>query len=144
MRRLVANRYVLALLVLTALAAEFGLASISHPAALASGPRTAAPARATVSSALRACPAPGSAGATASGLALTAASSGTGQAAVTRLSPLGTAAAPAPLHVVTQPGLLSLVNVTAAPALPRGWPRQAGTSASSPGGLRRPARRAAA
>ncbi len=135
MRRLVANRYILALLVLTALAAEFGLASISHPAALASGPRTAAPARATVSSALRACPAPGSAGATASGLALTAASSGTGQAAVTRLSPLGTAAAPAPLHVVTQPGLLSLINVTAAPALPRGVAQiGAGTSASSPGG----------
>ena len=120
MRRLVANRYVLALLVVIALAAEFGLASLSrHPAALASGPRTPAPARATVSAALRACPAPGSGGATASGLALATASSGSGQAQVTRLSPAGAASAPAPLHVLTQPGLLSLVNVAPAPPVPR-------------------------
>jgi hypothetical protein len=120
-RRLVANRYVLALLVVIALAAEFGLASLSrHPAALAAGPQTPAPARATVSAALRACPAPGSAGATASGLALAAASSGSGQAQVTRLSPVGAATTPAPLHVLTQPGLLSLVNVATAPPLSRG------------------------
>jgi hypothetical protein len=119
-RRLVANRYVLALLVVIALAAEFGLASLSrHPAALASGPRTPARARATVSAALRACPGPGSAGATASGLAVAAASSGSGKAQVTRLSPAGVAAAPSPLHVLTQPGLLSLVNVTTAPPVPR-------------------------
>src|ERR1700704_38316 len=35
-RRILANRYLLALLVVTAVAAEFGLASVSHPAALAS------------------------------------------------------------------------------------------------------------
>ena len=111
MRRLVANKYVLALLVVVALAAVFGLASVSHPAALAAGPRTPAPARATVSAALRACPAPGSTGATASGLALAAASSGSGQAEVTRLSPAGATVAPTPLHVLTQPGRLALVNV---------------------------------
>ena len=120
MRRLVANRYVLALLVVIALAAEFGLASLSrHPAALASGSRTSAPARATVSAALRACPGPGSAGATASGLAVATSSSGSGQAQVTRLSPAGATAAAAPLHVLTQPGLLSLVNVATAPPVPR-------------------------
>jgi len=132
-RRLVANRYVLALLVVIALAAEFGLASLSHhPAALAAGPRTPAPARATVSTALRACPSPGSAGATASGLAVAAASSGTGQAQVTRLSPVGVTAAPAPLHVLTRPGQLSLVNVSTAPPLPRGLAQAAGGGAAVP------------
>ena len=136
MRRFVANKYVLALLVVIALAAEFGLASISHPAAVAAGPRTPAPARATVSAALRACPAPGSTGATASGLALAAASSGTGQAEVTRLSPVGATAPPAPLHVLTQSGQLSLVNVAPAPALARGVSAQfaAAASASVPTG----------
>jgi hypothetical protein len=137
-RRLFANRYVLALLVVIALAAEFGLASLNrHPAALAAGPRTPAPARATVSSALRACPAPGSPGATASGLALAAASSGSGQAQVTRLSPAGAAAAPAPLHVLTQPGLLSMVNVATAPALPRGLAQATGGGPPVPTGPER-------
>jgi hypothetical protein len=130
-RRFVANKYVLALLVVIALAAEFGLASISRPAAVAAGPRTPAAARATVSAALRACPAPGSTGATASGLALAATSSGTGQAEVTRLSPAGAAAAPAPLHVLTQSGQLSLVNVAPAPALARGLSGQFAPAASA-------------
>ena len=136
MRRFVANRYVLALLVVIALAAEFGLARVSHPAAVAAGPQTPAPARATVSTALRACPAPGSAGATASGLALAAASSGTGQAEVIRLSPAGAAVPPAPLHVLTQAGQLSLVNVAPAPALARGLsaPSAAAAGASVPTG----------
>jgi Family of unknown function (DUF5719) len=119
-RRFVTNKYVLALLVVMALAAEFGLASLSHPAALAASPRTQTPARATVSTALRACPAPGSAGATAAGLALASASSGTGQAQVIRLTPSGATAPPAPLHVLAQPGRLSLVSVGAAPVLARG------------------------
>ncbi len=110
MRRILANRYLLALLVVTAVAAEFGLASVSHPAALAS-PRTTAPARATVSVAVRACPAPGSSGSTAAGVALAAASAGPGEAKIARLSPVGSAAAPAPVHVLTQPGRLALVNV---------------------------------
>jgi Family of unknown function (DUF5719) len=134
-RRFVANRYVLALLVVIALAAEFGLASLSrHPAALASGPRTPPPARAAVSQALRACPGPGSTGGTASGLALAAAASGTGQATVTRLSPAGATAAPAPLHVLTRPGLLSLVSVTAAPALPRGLAQASAADTAVPTG----------
>jgi hypothetical protein len=121
-RRILANRYLLALLVVTAVAAEFGLASVSHPAALAS-PRTPAAARAAVTAAVRACPAPGSFGATASGIALAAASAGTGQARIARLSPVGSAATPAPLHVLTRPGQLALVNVPPAPALGRGLTR---------------------
>ena len=134
MRRLVANKYMLALLVAMALVAVFGLASVSHPAALVAGPGTPAPARATVSAALRACPAPGSTGATASGLALAAASSGSGQAEVTRLSPAGATVAPTPLHVLTQPGQLSLVNVTPAPALAHGLSQRSEAGASVPTG----------
>jgi len=132
-RRFLANRYFAALLVLTAVAAEFGLASVSHPTALA-GPRAPAAARATVSAAVRACPAPGSAGVTASGIALAAASAGTGKAEVSRLSPAGTTAAPAPLHVLAQPGQLALVNVPVAPVLPRGAtraPNAGGTSVTT-------------
>jgi Family of unknown function (DUF5719) len=131
-RRFFTNKYVLALLVIMALAAEFGLASVSRHAALAASPQPQAPARATVSAALRACPAPGSAGATASGLALATASSGGGQAEVTRLTPAGSAAPPAALHVVTQPGRLSLVNVAAAPAAARGSAQEFAPASGAP------------
>ncbi len=136
MRRFVANKYLLALLVVTALAAEFGLASVSHPAAVAARAHAPAPGRAAVSSVVVACPAPGSSGATAAGLALAAASSGTGRAEVTRLTPAGSAASPAPLHVLTQPGRLSLVSVSPAPALARGLAQQstAATAAGVPTG----------
>jgi hypothetical protein len=130
-RRFLANKYLLALLMVAAVAAEFGLASISHPAALASGPRIGTPSRAGVSSALRACAGPGSTGATASALALAAASSGTGQVAVTRLSPVGSTTAPAPLHVLSQPGRLSMVNVAAAPVLARSVVRQVSAAANN-------------
>jgi hypothetical protein len=119
-RRFVANKYLLALLVVTAVAAEFGVASISHPAAVAAGAPVSASARATVSAVVRACAAPGSSGATAAGVALAAASSGTGQASVTRLTPAGATSSPAPLHVVTQPGRLATLTVPSAPALARG------------------------
>jgi hypothetical protein len=135
-RRFVANKYLLALLVATAVAAEFGLASVSHPAAVAAGAPTSGSARATVSSVIRACAAPGSAGATTAGVALAAASSGTGQASVTRLTPAGATSAPAPLHLLTEPGRLSLLTVPSAPALGRGLAQQstAATAAGVPTG----------
>jgi hypothetical protein len=135
-RRFVANKYVLALLVVMALVAEFGVATLSHPATVAAGARPAGPGRATVSSVIMACPAPGSSGATASGLALAAASAGTGQVEVSRLSPAGSVTSPAPLAVLTQPGRLSLLNVPAAPALARGLAQQstATTAAGVPTG----------
>ncbi len=132
MRRFVANRYLLALLVVMAVAAEFGLASVSHSAAVTAGQRAPGPSHVAVSTVVRACPAPGSAGATASGLALAAASAGTGQAEVTRLTPVGAAAPPAPLHVLTQPGRLALLTVPEAPVLARGLAQQS-TSATAAG-----------
>jgi hypothetical protein len=130
-RRFVANRYLLALLVVMAVAAEFGLASVSHSAAVTAGQRASGPSRAAVSTVVRACPGPGSAGATASGVALTAASTGTGQAAVTRLTPAGSAASPAPLHVLTQPGRLTLLTVPEAPVLARGLAQQSTTATAA-------------
>jgi hypothetical protein len=131
-RRFVANRYLLALLVVMAVAAEFGLASVSHSAAVTAGQRAPGPSHVAVSTVVRACPAPGSAGATASGVALAAASTGTGQAEVTRLTPAGVATPPAPLHVLTQPGRLALLTVPEAPVLARGLAQQS-TSATAAG-----------
>jgi hypothetical protein len=135
-RRFVANRYVLGLLVVMALAAEFGLASVSHSAAVTAGPRVPGPGHAAVSAVVRACPAPGSAGATASGVALAAASSGTGRAEVTPLTAAGATTSSAPLDVLTQPGRLALLNVPEAPALARGLAQQstAATAAGVPTG----------
>jgi hypothetical protein len=114
-RRLLANRYLLALLVVMALAAVYGLASLSRSGAVTAGAASSS-ARATVSSAVRACPGPGSTSSTTSSVALAASSAGVGNAEVTRLSPAGSAAPAAPLQVLTQPGRLALVSVPTAPA----------------------------
>jgi Family of unknown function (DUF5719) len=126
-RALLGNRYVLAVLVLAALAAEFGLATVSRPAALAAPAPRSAPARVTVSSVTRACPAPGSAGATAGGIALATASSGSGRAEVSRLSGTDTAA---PLNVFTQAGraLQARVRAALAPAGSSGHGAGSGTA----------------
>ena len=139
MRRFLANRYLLALLVVMALAAEFGLASVSHSAAVTVSPRVPGPGRAAVSAVVRACPAPGSAGATASGVALVSASTGTGRAEVTPLTPAGATTPSAPLDVLTQPGRLALLSVPEAPALTRALaqPSTAATAASVPTGAAR-------
>ena len=136
MRRFLANRHLLALLVVLALGAVFGLASVSHSAAVTSGTRVPGPGHAAVSSVVRACPAPGSAGATASGVALAAVSSGTGRAEVTALTPVGATTPSAPLDVLTQPGRLALLNVPEAPPLARGAAQQssAATAAGVPTG----------
>jgi hypothetical protein len=131
-RRFVANRYLLALLVVLALGAEFGLASVSHSAAVTAGPRVPGPGHAAVSAVVRACPGPGSAGATASGVALAAVSSGTGRAEVSGLIPAGAPAPSAPLDVLTQPGRLDLLSVPEAPALAHGL-AQASTASTAAG-----------
>jgi hypothetical protein len=113
--RLLRNRYVLALLVVAALAAVFGLASASRPSAVTAASKRLSPAQATVSSAVRACPTPGSPGATAALVALAASATGAGRAEVSPLSSAGSASLPAPVQVLTQPGRLALVTVPAAP-----------------------------
>ena len=96
MRGLFANKFVLGALVLLALGAQFGLATISHPVVLAAGHQTRLLSQAPVTAAIRACPSPGSPGG--GGVAIIASPAGTGpasagQAVVTRLSAAGSAAA---------------------------------------------------
>ncbi len=129
MTRILASRYVLALLLILAVGAEFGVAMESHPVALAAGPPAAASARAMVTSVVRACPAPGSTGPTAGGIAAATASAGTGQAVVSRLSPVS-ATAPGPVvQAITTPGQVVQTAIPAAPVPGRSLP--AGTAATA-------------
>jgi hypothetical protein len=130
-RAILANRYVLALLLILAVGAEFGAAWTSRPVALASGARAAGPARAAVSSVVRACPSPGSIGPTAGGIAAAAASSGAGQAKVSRLSPVS-AAAPGPaVRVITTPGRAVQAAIPAAPVISRRLAKTAAPATAS-------------
>jgi hypothetical protein len=85
----VANRMIVAGLMLAVLAAIYGLVRISRPVTLASAAPAAQTARLAVSTALLGCPAPGSAGTTGGGVAIAnlPGSAGTGHAALTRLDP---------------------------------------------------------
>ena len=120
------------------LAGIYGIARTGHPATKSA--RVAAASRAVVSSAVRICPAPGSAGPTASGLAVAAVpgSATTGSAVVTPLSPLGSTSAGAALATLTQPGVLQTSSVPVAPALTAA--DLAGQPGSSPGVRTQPAR----
>src|SRR5215469_11389753 len=132
------RRLVFIVLVVLVLAGIYGIARIGHPATKSA--RHAAAGRADVSSAVRICPAPGSAGATASGLAVAAVpgSATTGSAVVTPLSPLGSTSAGAALATLSRPGVLQTSSVPVAPAL---TPADlAGEPGSSPGVRTQPAR----
>ncbi len=138
MRGILANRYVLALLLILAVAAELGLASGSRPVALAAGTRAAAPAWAGVASVVRACPAPGSIGPTAGGVVAATASAGTGQAQVNRLSPVS-ASVPGPVvQTITTPGRVVQAAIPEAPVVSRGL--SAGTAATASQVATQPAR----
>jgi hypothetical protein len=129
-----ANRFVLAILVILALGALFGLAGLSrHPVAFAAGAQPHPPARAAVAVAVRACPSPGSPGAASGGIAIATApaAAGAGRAVVSRLSPAAGKAAAAPLHTLTQPGQLAVMKIREAPALPgKHQPRRAASGKS--------------
>jgi hypothetical protein len=127
-RRTLANRYVLAALLILAVAAEFGLARTSHPVALAAATKAPQATRAIVSSVVRACPSPGSAGVTAGGIAVATASSGSGQAQVTRLSAVSSPVPGAAVRVITTPGRVVQATIPAAPVPRHGL---AGTAATA-------------
>src|SRR5215469_1733821 len=132
------RRLVFIVLVVLVLAGIYGIARIGHPATTSA--RHAAAGRADVSSAVRICPAPGSAGATASGLAVAAVpgSATTGSAVVTPLSPLGSTSAGAALATLRRPGVLQTSSVPVAPALTAA--DLAGQPGSSAGVRTQPAR----
>ncbi len=128
MRRILANRYVLAALLILAVAAEFGVAWTSHPVALAAGTRAPQATRATVSSVVRACASPGAAGVTAGGISVATAASGTGQARVSRLSTVSSPVPGPAVRVITTPGRAVQAAIPAAP-VPR--PGLGGTAATA-------------
>jgi hypothetical protein len=116
--RLLANRIILALLVLAVIAALYGLVKIIRPVALTSAAAGGSAGRLTVTSALLGCPAPGSAGSTGGGVAIAnvPAAAGTGQMTLTRLNPgsAGTLIGKPP-----RPGQLTIEQVKSARPVPK-------------------------
>lgn len=102
------------------LAAVYGIATVTSSATIGSSIQLGHDSRAPVSSAIRACPAPGSAGVTAGSVATTAlpGQSAGGSAAISRLTATGTSTTGAPVRTLTTPGVLTLSPVSAAAALP--------------------------
>jgi uncharacterized protein DUF5719 len=123
-RSLLTNRFVLAALVVVVLGGLYSVAQLAHPVVFAEGAQLRPPARAAVSAAVQACPAPGTAGVTAGGIAIAAApaAAGSGQAVVSPLSPAGSSTPGAALHTVTQPGRLTILSVPRAHAVPKKLP----------------------
>lgn len=116
--RLLANRIILALLVLVVIAALYGLVKFIRPVALKSAASVGSPGQLTVTDALLGCPAPGSAGSTGGGVAIAnvPAGVGTGQFTLTRLSP---SSAGKVIGKVPPPGQLTVEKVKSAPPVPK-------------------------
>jgi len=116
--RLLANRIILALLVLVVVAALYGLVKIIKPVALTSAASGGSAGRLTVTAALLGCPAPGSAGSTGGGIAIAnvPAAVGTGKFTITRLNP---ASAGTAIGTVPRPGQLTVEQVKSAPRVPK-------------------------
>jgi hypothetical protein len=124
--------------VVAGLAAVYGIATVTSPATVGSSIQVGHAARAPVSSAIRACPAPGSAGVTAGSVATTAlpGPSAGGSAAITRLTAAGTSTTGAPVRTLTAPGVLTLSPVSIAAAVPaaaRAGTGNGGTGAGAAG-----------
>jgi hypothetical protein len=111
------RRVGLCLLVVLVLGGIYGVARTSHPRRAAAPSASAS--RATVSAAVRVCPAPGSAGPTAGSVALAAVpgSAKSGSAVISALAPAGSSSAGQRLSTITRPGVLQVASVPVAPAL---------------------------
>ncbi len=131
MRRPRYRQAVVAAVVVAALAGIYAGADAIHPTAVAVRPGPAA--RLAVSTATRICPAPGSAAPTSASVAVAAmpASSAGGHAVITRLTAGGGPSAGPVVSTDSQPGVLQLSTVTAAPPLTKAEQTgQPGSSAS--------------
>jgi hypothetical protein len=117
-RSAIANRAISLAVLLVAIAAAAGLAVWKHTVTLAAAAPQPQPHNAPVNTVLRACPAPGLAGAPGSQVALIAgpATTGAGRAVVSRIG----ASTGAPQASVTQPGALTVTGVPAVRAAPHG------------------------
>jgi Family of unknown function (DUF5719) len=117
-RSAIANRAISLAVLLVVIAAAAGLAVWKHTVTVAAAAPQPQPHSAPVNTVLRACPAPGLAGAPGSQVALVAGpgTTGTGRAVVSRIG----ASTGAPLVTVTEPGALTVTGVRAVQAAPRG------------------------
>ena len=117
--RVLANRLILAILILAVLAGLYGLGTIIRPMSVSAAATSAATGPRTVRTALLACPAVASGGQSGNDIAIvnTPAGSSGGQLVLSRLSPSGSAAAPAPLSASPLPGELSITRVGSARAV---------------------------
>jgi hypothetical protein len=111
------RRIGLCLLIVLVLGGIYAVARTGHPRSVAANQQGAR--RATVSAAVRVCPAAGSAGATAASVALAAVpgSAKAGSAVIWALTPAGSSSAGQRVSTVTRPGVLQLESVPVAPAL---------------------------
>jgi len=114
------HRLLFAAFVVLALAAIYGVAGMHHRVPVG-GYAAASSGRATVTSAVKACAAPGTSGVTAGGLAIAAmpGSASVGSAVASRFVPGGSAAPGSAVATVNRPAELQVVPVKAAPALPK-------------------------
>jgi hypothetical protein len=114
----VANRIILAILVVAVLSALYGLEGVIRPVTLAAASRTGQASQLGVTSALLGCPAPGSAGTTGGGIAIANVplTTGGGQTVFTLLNP---ASAGASAGTAPRPDQLTVERIPSAPALPK-------------------------
>jgi hypothetical protein len=129
--RIRGRKLLFAAFVVLALAAVYGVAGLRHPVP-AAGYATSKAVHAPVTSAIRACPAPGSAGAAAGSLITAAvpASASGGTAVVTRFVAGGSATLGPVTATISAPNLSQFTTVKTAAALPKGL--QASQPGSSP------------
>jgi hypothetical protein len=134
----VANRFILFGLVVLALVALAAVAWLSKPVTVSAGQQPAPLHTAAVSVGARACPSPGTPGSHNTGVAVIAAAArpGPGQATISMLSATGGSAS-SPLVRLSQPGVLSLSSVPAAPAgsVPSSGGKDANSPVGQPGGV---------
>ena len=118
--RQLANRFILAFLVVLALAGLYGVAGLSHAIVLTAATPPAPAGQLDVSSALVACPGPGSAGVAGGNLAEASApaSTGSGQVVLTELNAAAKTQPPAPVTTAPQPGQLTVKTIAKVPAVP--------------------------
>jgi hypothetical protein len=114
------GRLVSAAAVVAGLAAVYGVGTVSHATTVGSSTQLRQPSQAAVVSAIRACPAPGSTGATAGSLATAAAprAAGSGSAVITRLSGTGSATVGPAVRTLTKTDVLNLSAISTAPKPP--------------------------
>src|SRR5580693_5055714 len=144
------GRLLSAAIVVVVLAALYGISAMSSSVTIGSSIQLGQDSGAPVTSAIRACPAPGSGGVTSGSVASTAlastsqastsqagtaaaspATSASGTAVISRLTPAGT---PGPtLTTLSTPGILNLTSVPAAPAVPAAPPAPSSSPSAGTG-----------